>query len=309
MQPGMGAGARRQSPLEYDFKGGAVLLSSEQAGWNGLAARYYRAPANYHDSMPPLALDALAIQIADATPLTSTIMGVRRQVYSVPGDIYLLPKGEASAWYAREACDLLHIYATPGLLGSVALQSADLDPARVELLPRVQARDPLIHQIGLALLGELRSPGPASRLYVDTLTQTLALHLLRQHAALGRLAADPAGGLPAAALRRALDYIGDNLANDVSLDIIAEVAGISPYHFTRLFKRSTGRTLHQYVLDQRLAAAKRLLLSGRHTIAEVAALAGFADQSHLHRLFKQRYGVTPGALLRRPENRQEASDD
>ena len=288
-----------------------LALSSEGAGWNGLIAQLFHYGRQRGDPMrvPPPLEDVITIHTAGVTELEGKVGRRFPRHPTTSGDVFIIPRGEPTIWNWSTACSIFCLYVDPALLARVAAEDADLDPARVELIPRTPERDPLIHQIGLALLGELESPGPASRLYVDTLTQTLALHLLRQHAALGRLAADPAGGQPAAALRRALDYIGDNLANDVSLDIIAEVAGISPYHFTRLFKRSTGRTLHQYVLDQRLAAAKRLLLSGRHTIAEVAALAGFADQSHLHRLFKQRYGVTPGALLRRPENRQEASDD
>jgi AraC family transcriptional regulator len=307
MQPASSRSGR-QSPLEYDFNG-VVLLSSERAGWNGLAMRYYRTSANYQASVPAFSLDALALQVQGATPLTSTVAGAVQRVHSVPGDIYLIPRGEASMWQAREACELLHIYAAPALLGSVALESADIDPQRVELAPRVQARDPLIQQIGLALLDELRAGGPLGRIYVESLAQLLVIHLLRKHATVSTPVAEPAGGLPAATLRRVYDFIGENLAYDLSLDVIAGVAGISAFHFTRLFKQSAGLPLHRYIIQRRLSEAKRLLLTGRLTIAEVAALTGFADQSHLHRHFKAAYCVTPGALLRRPENRQEASHD
>jgi AraC family transcriptional regulator len=65
-----------------------------------------------------------------------------------------------------------------------------------------------------------------------------------------------------------------------------------------------GCSLHQYVTEQRLERAKALLIGGKHSIAEVAALTGFVDQSHLHRYFKRRYGVTPGAALGRSTNIQ-----
>ena len=118
---------------------------------------------------------------------------------------------------------------------------------------------------------------------------------------------EPAGGLARAALRRVLDYIGDNLAHDLSLETIAAVAGVSPYHFTRLFKQSVGLTLHRYVTQQRVSEAKRLLLAGRSSIADVAHLTGFADQSHLHRHFKAAYGITPGGLLEQRKNLQGGS--
>lgn len=296
-----------QQPLEYDFAGGVVLLSSEQAGWSGIASRYYRAPAMYRETVPAFGFDSLAIQVKGVTPLTSRITQSQRSVLSVPGDIYLVPKGEASSWYSRDSCELLHLYATTGLFRAVALQTADLDPQRVELIARVQERDPLIYQLGLAFLDELRTGGALGRLYVDSLAQLLIVHLLRQHAGVSKAVPDPSGGLARAALRRVLDYIGDNLAHDLSLEAIAAVAGVSPYHFTRLFKQSVGQTLHRYVIQQRLSEAKRLLLAGRNGIADVAHLTGFADQSHLHRHFKMAYGITPGALLEQRKNLQAVS--
>ncbi len=181
-QSAQGAMRVVQQPLEYDFAGGVVLLSSERASWNSIASRYYRAPANYRETVPAFAFDSLAIQVNGVTPLTSRLTQLERHVLSVPGDIYLVPKGEASSWYSRESCELLHLYATPVLFSSVALQTVDLDPQRVELIARVQERDPLIYQIGLAFLDELRTGGALGRLYVDSLSQLLVVHLLRRHA-------------------------------------------------------------------------------------------------------------------------------
>jgi AraC family transcriptional regulator len=93
------------------------------------------------------------------------------------------------------------------------------------------------------------------------------------------------------------DYINDHLANDLSLGELAALAHLSPYHFARLFKRTTGQTLHQYVIERRVEAAKRLLLTGHLTVTEVAALVGFHDQSHLYRHFKRLLGVPPSQLL------------
>ncbi len=297
---------RRQSIQSYDFAGNIMLLSNERAGWNHLAARYYRSPSNYYQSVPAFDLDALAIQLGGATPLSGKIAQKPYHVHSVPGDIYLLPKGEESEWRAQESCNLLHLYPTSALLASVALQVADTDPQRVEFVPGVQLRDPLIHQIGLALLETLRTNAPLDGIYVESLSQVLAVHMLRKYATFSTPIAEPTGGMANITLQRALEYIDANLAHDLSLDTIAAVAGMSPYHFTRLFKQSVGQPLHQYVTHQRLDEARRLLLAGRHTIAEVAVLTGFADQSHLHRHFRAAYGTTPGALLEQSKNVQRA---
>ena len=78
---------------------------------------------------------------------------------------------------------------------------------------------------------------------------------------------------------------------------------MSPYHFTRLFKESTGQSPHQYVVEARVRKAKELLTTGKFTISEVAHHVGFADQSHLTRHFKRVFGLPPQRLLgrRKPE--------
>ena len=111
------------------------------------------------------------------------------------------------------------------------------------------------------------------------------------------------GGLPRAKLVRALEYIQDQLDTDLTVSGIAQAVDLSPYHFTRLFKESTGQSPHQYVVDARVRKAKELLTTGKLTISEAAFHLGFADQSHLTRHFKRVFGLPPKRLLsrRRPQ--------
>jgi AraC-like DNA-binding protein len=80
---------------------------------------------------------------------------------------------------------------------------------------------------------------------------------------------------------------------------IAQAVYMSPYHFTKLFKESTGQSPHQYVVEARVRKAKELLTTGKFTISEVAHHVGFADQSHLTRHFKRVFGLPPKRLLNR----------
>ena len=82
-----------------------------------------------------------------------------------------------------------------------------------------------------------------------------------------------------------------------SLDDLAKAAGLSPFHFLRSFARATGLTPHAFQVQARLHLARRLILAG-HPLAAVASEAGFADQSHLTRLFTRSYGTSPGAYGR-----------
>ncbi|NEQ26925.1 MAG: helix-turn-helix transcriptional regulator, partial [Microcoleus sp. SIO2G3] len=89
------------------------------------------------------------------------------------------------------------------------------------------------------------------------------------------------------------------LAQEISLNAIADYLGISRYYFCRQFKQSTGLSPHQYVIQQRVERAKQLLLQGKMSIANVAQVCGFTHQSHLNRHFKRLTGVTPKTLLKR----------
>jgi AraC family transcriptional regulator len=102
-----------------------------------------------------------------------------------------------------------------------------------------------------------------------------------------------AGGLPRPRLGRVLEYIQANLDQGIHIDELAGAAGLSLFHFAKLFKRSTGSSPHQYVLERRLERAKELLRKTGLSLSEIALQAGFADQSHLTNVFRRFIGVTP----------------
>lgn len=100
-------------------------------------------------------------------------------------------------------------------------------------------------------------------------------------------------------LERIDRYIEDNLEAGFRLQHLAELVGMSRYHFLRCFKRATGISPLQYVLARRVDRAQVLLARGQDSIAEIAYATGFSSQSHLNAMFKRHFGVTPGAFRRR----------
>ena len=90
------------------------------------------------------------------------------------------------------------------------------------------------------------------------------------------------------------EYVAANYERDISVDELAELVGLSRYYLTRAFCKEFGLPPHAYATQVRLLAAKRMLASGQ-SAATAAAAVGFYDQSHLNRLFKRAYGITPGA--------------
>lgn len=126
----------------------------------------------------------------------------------------------------------------------------------------------------------------------DSLLHEL-LSLFRRHAQVPRKATDGRG----VRFAPVLDYLRDHLAQRLTLDQLAAVAGLSPFHFLRQFRSQHHATPQQMLMAFRLAEAKRLLAHGEPP-AQVAAAVGLVDQPHLTRTFARRYGVTPARYQR-----------
>jgi AraC-like DNA-binding protein len=90
-----------------------------------------------------------------------------------------------------------------------------------------------------------------------------------------------------------LDYIGDNLSDDLSLSELASVAGMSAHYFAELFRESTGHSPHRYVLLQRIEHAKQSLGERGNSVIEAALAAGFENPSHFARVFRKYVGTSP----------------
>src|SRR5262249_55213633 len=98
-------------------------------------------------------------------------------------------------------------------------------------------------------------------------------------------------------LKRLRDYIMSHLDEPIEVATLANIAGRSPFHFSRIFTRSVGVTPHRYIVHLRLQRATELVREGRSSLAEVAACTGFADQSHLSRWVRRVHGVPLTHLL------------
>ena len=137
----------------------------------------------------------------------------------------------------------------------------------------------------------------------EAMTSVLALMLIQ--AALSE-APDPKhattrlarGGLAPASLRRVHDYVDRHLDRTISLGELAKLSGLSVFHFARSFKQSQGTTPHRYVMQRRIEHARNMLATTDLPLCEIAFAAGFADQSHLARHFRQQVGVPPGYFRR-----------
>jgi AraC family transcriptional regulator len=278
----------------------APILSSVQAGWEGIIVRTYHEPTVVESVIAPAVPDISLVMVTrGAMRFESRDVGGSWEAFTtVEGDWFLTPGGGRPyelRWssLSSEPIQTLHVHVSTDLVARAALQLADRDPARVELVERSGFQDPLLAQMGLALRQELLAPAPVGKLYAETAAQMLAVHLLRHYLATDVAIKDVSRGLTSSQMKRIIDYIQAHLNQDLSLEALAQQIGFSAYHFARLFRQTTGESPHRFVLHKRIEAAQRLLKETDLPLAQIALEVGFPDQSHFTHAFKRRLGLTP----------------
>ena len=219
----------------------------------------------------------------------------------------LVPAGRPTLWRWSGSFDSLHIFLEPGLVTRVAAEAFGLDPARLTVPPLDGLDLPQLQAAMWAVAAELTPGGAGGRLAAESLANILAVHLIRHVSATRQSARRRNGTLPRAKLRAVVEYIEEHLDSGPTLEQMAAIARLSPNYFAWQFKRATGLPPHQYVLDRRVERAKQFLQTGSDiSLAEVAAKAGFSDQSQFSHHFKRLIGVTPGQFRKRVRIAKEA---
>jgi AraC family transcriptional regulator len=224
-----------------------------------------------------------------------------------PGDFTVFPAGISYrvAWDRPQ--ELLMVGFDPSLIQQKVLELNDLSTSQLsvnykgEIFPQHKFNDPLIYQLGLALKTELNANRSTDRLYTESLTDTLLVHLLRLCSSQTHLASSfdsrferlRQRGLSKTQLQAVIDYIQANIDRNLSLTELASITQLGSHHFSNLFKRSTGLSPYQYVIQQRLDRATELLKNTDRSIVDIAVQTGFANQSHLTTAFRKHLSITP----------------
>lgn len=185
---------------------------------------------------------------------TRTVEGVYKQ-----GDLLITPADTLLHTQADGDVQIVQLRVKDAFLHSVAGETLSHTSDHVELVQAFQTRDAQLEAIAMMILAELHQKSFGNQLYIDSLANVLAIHLLRHHGTTRpRLLTYP-GGLSQRQLLQVLDYIDTHLHQTIKLADLAQLVDISQFHFGRLFKQSLGLSPHQYLLQQRLERAKQLL--------------------------------------------------
>lgn len=294
---------KQTSTLAFEeYTSSSPVLSSAHAGWQNLLLRTYVEPASLNHLLIPAVPDPyIVLQVSGITRVSVKEEGKPWNTVQVhPGELFFTA-GDGNPYEVRwtsesdEPIETMHLHLNQQFLAKTGEQVSDINPSRIELLERSGIRDPFMEQICSMLKQELEQREIGSRLYADSAAQLLAVHLLRHHCTVEHRVQEYKGGLPRNRLRRVTDYVQAHLETNFSLDDLAQQAGMSSYHFARLFKQSMGETPNQYVVRLRMETAQRLLRETNLGVLDVALAVGYNSPSHLATQFKRFTGVTPSA--------------
>jgi AraC-like DNA-binding protein len=204
--------------------------------------------------------------------------------------LQIMPAAASPRAYFHEPIELLHLYFPHDHLADIA----SVAPGALELNDPLAQFDPDIACICHQLARELKVDCAMSQLHFDALTTSIGVQLVRRWSNRGTTAAPFSGGLSPVRLRRVEEFLLTHLADDIGLDALAAIADLSPKHFARAFRQSTGMPPHRWLIERRIDRAKALLRTADLSLAEIALACGFADQSHFTATFRKIVRTTPG---------------
>jgi len=276
-------------------------LSSSSVRWAGLAIEDY--------SIPPCVIprhehleNFLHVVLHGSVKYEVLTRGRVLNFHAGPSTTFILPQGTIDELRWKGPTHRIAVAIHPSLLLNALDETAH--GRNIELTEHWNLTDQNITAVLLAMITDLKGGSPAGRLYGECLANGLAVYLLNRYTVRPLTPTAYKGGLPRYRLRRVLDHIGDNLAEDLSLAQLAAVAGMSPHYFAELFRRSTGHAPHRYVLLQRIERAKQGLRDTGRSIIEVGLEVGFQNPTHFARMFRKFVGSSPSSFQSEAKSRK-----
>jgi AraC family transcriptional regulator len=205
------------------------------------------------------------------------------------GSVFVTGQSPITWTRIGETTEALEVYPDRELLRSLA-------PDEPEFGPATGARDGTVLAICSVLKRAHATGGGLSDVAASTLAHRLAGHLLVHYGGVRVVRERGPARLDRATVDRVTELVDAELPGPLTLDRLARVAMLSPFHFARAFKATTGLAPHEFVTLRRMDRATALLLSSPDAVPEIAHAVGLSNVSHFRRLFRRHTGLRPGAL-------------
>jgi AraC family transcriptional regulator len=216
---------------------------------------------------------------------------------TMPGSITLIPDGHEGRWDIDGTIEVSHVYLTEERLRASAEVLAE--GKQISLVDRVGFEDPAAARILELLSSEAASGDPASRLFVEQAIDLLCTQLVRMHSSLGPVSVSSARrGLANWQVRRVTGYMQECLDQEISLDELAGLVGLSRFHLCTAFRFATGQTPHEWLTALRMSRAQELLVQPELPVTAIALAVGYQTPSAFTAAFRKATGTTPSAFRR-----------
>jgi len=229
--------------------------------------------------------------------LERNLDGRNRRENSIKGDIAFVPADAPGMLrFGNDDPERVISYSflvfEPSYLADLALSNGIGGP--LDFIPTFSTPDPFLHEIVAALTSTSRVKDPAGNLFIESLLNAACARILHTYAQVRyRLSGPPR--LTDDQLRRAIDYIHDHIREALDLGSISRAAGLSAFHFARLFKAATRDSPFQFVTRTRMERAKELLRKTRLPVSDIAERVGYQQPSHFSARFRSLLGCSPDA--------------
>ncbi|MGB0563269.1 MAG: helix-turn-helix transcriptional regulator [Spirulinaceae cyanobacterium] len=277
-----------------DLNAGRIWVSSQDLGWDGV----YIEKGENEEFTPDdvtVAQHYFAMNIGPAFTWEWQDGQTFKTHRYETGDLWVNPAGVPFSHRIRGHNQFVLLTIEPRKVAELLPDQLWLEHQHFRRQHRAQ--DKPLQTLLQALLIEAELGGPNGRLYAETIATAFVTHFVNHYSL-----DSPANLLQLPPLDRqrlgnVIDYIEAQLTADLNLSDLALEAGLSKFHFSRLFKSVMGITPHQYVLKRRIEKAAKRLKQGE-PIAQIAHLFRFTDQSHFTRVFKQFKGMTPKSFMK-----------
>jgi AraC family transcriptional regulator len=270
---------------------GSVLFSSVNTGWQGIKVEFHRIsslelPEHYIDG------HRLAVNIGKPIHYEWKEGNDWRQILLQPGDFCLQTHGDTNfpRWWGN--FEFLAIALEPGFINQ-AFQDTGVSE-NINFQTRRGEADAAIAEFAHHFQRELVSGSYCGTLYGESLAVAFAQHLLEQHSNRPQKLRKPPGKLSSQQLKQVIEYVHEHLSEDLSLVDLAEQMNLSAFYFAHLFKNSLSLSPHQYLLQNRVERAKKLIaIAGKPNLTDIGLQVGFYDQAHFTKAFKRVVGIPP----------------
>jgi AraC family transcriptional regulator len=206
------------------------------------------------------------------------------------GEMCLVPR-HVETWLRTD--DSHYLYLSVDISDAALAAASDGTRGDVELRRVGSLVDARVGALAAAVNAERVAGFPNGRLFLDSVEQALAVALVKGYAVQRRSVQTRRGGLGSARLRRIKEFVDARIEDELTLCEMAQAVELSTAHFSRMFRKSTGETPHQFFLRQRVERAKEMLRSADGRVLDVAVVCGFKSQQHFAQAFRNVCGASP----------------